>query len=276
MPNKQCPSKSDGSIDSSIIYAASLCGVKKIFKAGGAGAIAAFAYGTETIPKVYKIVGPGNLYVTTAKKMVYGDVDIDMIAGPSEIMVLADESSNVEYLTYDLFSQSEHSYEASSIVLVPNEEMGKKINESVKEKVVESNRQEILTQALTNNGVIVVYQNLSEAYEVINEYAPEHLEILVDINFDEISREIKNVGSIFLGEFTPEPVGDYFAGTNHSLPTGGTAKFFSPLGVYDYQKKSSVLKYSKERMKRDQEKIISFATYEGFSEHANSARIRKF
>lgn len=269
------PPGKDGTVDPTVIYAAELCGVKAIYKTGGAGAIAALAYGTETVKKVYKIVGPGNLYVTTAKKMVYGDVDIDMIAGPSEIMVLADETSNIDSLTYDLFSQSEHSADASSIVLVPNKEVAENVNKSVNEKVPLSKRKEILAEALSNNGYIVLYDKLEEAYEVINEYAPEHLEILIDLDFTEISHNIKNVGSIFVGEYTPEPVGDYFSGTNHSLPTGGTAKFFSPLGVYDFQKRTSISKFSKERLKQDYQKIIDFAEYEGFYEHANSVRIRK-
>ncbi|MDH4127482.1 MAG: histidinol dehydrogenase [Spirochaetota bacterium] len=268
------PPNEIGLIDPSIIYAASLCGVKDIFKVGGAGAIAAFAYGTETVPKVYKIVGPGNLFVTTAKKLVYGDVDIDMIAGPSEIMILTDELTNIDYLTYDLFSQSEHSEDASSIILVSNNETANNIINSVKKKVVKSKRRDILTKSLTNNGMIVIYNSLDEAYNVINEYAPEHLEILIDIDFAELSLKIKNVGSIFLGAFTPEPVGDYFAGSNHSLPTGGTAKFFSPLGVYDFQKRTSIIKYSKELFEKDYKKIASFAEYEGFFEHANSVKIR--
>ncbi len=268
------PPREDGTLDPAILYAAQLCGVQSIFKVGGAGAIAALAYGTDSIPKVYKITGPGNLYVTTAKKMVYGDVDIDMIAGPSEIMVLADESSNIHSLTYDLFSQSEHSVDASSIVLVPNRDIAMKIIESVHEKVLQSKRQAILTEALSNNGVIVLYNSLEEAYEVINEYAPEHLEVLIDLDYTEVSQKIRNVGSIFLGDYTPEPIGDYFAGTNHSLPTGGTAKFFSPLGVYDFQKRTSILKFSKERFIKDREKVIRFAEYEGFDEHANSIRIR--
>lgn len=269
------PPRKDGTVDPSIIYAANLCGVKEIFKVGGAGAIAALTYGTETIPRVYKIVGPGNLFVTTAKKMVYGDVDIDMIAGPSEIMVLADEKVNIEYLTYDLFSQSEHDSDASSIVLLPDKQTAEKLIQSVNERAIQSKRKDILTEALTNNGVIVLYDTMEQAYEIINEYAPEHLEILVDIDFTLVANHIKNVGSIFLGEYTPEPIGDYFAGTNHSLPTGGTAKFFSPLGVYDYQKRSGVIRYSKESFKRDQQKVVQLAEYEGFFEHANSARVRK-
>ncbi len=268
------PTKS-GLTDPSLIYAAHLCGVKGIFKIGGAGAIAAFTYGTQTVPKVYKIVGPGNLYVTTAKKMVYGEVDIDMIAGPSEIMILADSSSNIDYITYDLFSQSEHDTDSSSIVLVPDKSTADKIIESVNEKVQHSKRQGILTEALSNNGYIVIYNSLKEAYQVINEYAPEHLEILLDIDYPSVVQNIKNVGSIFLGNYTPEPIGDYFAGANHSLPTGGTAKFYSPLGVYDFQKRTSVIKYTKERFFQDQDKVIQFAEYEGFYEHANSVRIRK-
>ncbi len=269
------PPRKDGTLDPAILFAAQLCGVKSIYKVGGAGAIAAMAYGTASIPKVYKITGPGNLYVTTAKKRVYGDVDIDMIAGPSEIMVLADETTNINALTYDLFSQSEHSTDASSIILVPNRDIANAIIESVNEKVLQSKRQAILREALSNNGVIVLYNSLEKAYEVINDYAPEHLEVLIDLDYTEVSQNIKNVGSIFLGEYTPEPIGDYFAGTNHSLPTGGTAKFFSPLGVYDFQKRTSVLKFSKKRFMKDREKVIRFAEYEGFYEHANSVRARE-
>ncbi len=268
------PPDKDGMIDPSIIYSAGLCGVKGIFKTGGAGAIAALAYGTKTIPKVYKITGPGNLYVTMAKKLVYGEVDIDMIAGPSEIMVLADENTNIDYLTYDLFSQSEHSEDASSIVLVPDKKIADKINLSVQEKTLISKRKDILTAALSNNGYIIIYSNLGEAYSIINEYAPEHLEVMMDLDFIEISNNIRNVGSIFVGQHTPEPIGDYFAGTNHCLPTNGTAKYFSPLGVYDFQKRTSIIKYSKERLKQDYQKVIDFAEYEGFYEHANSVRIR--
>lgn len=274
-PPRSSGKSSDGTIDPAILYTAELCGVKKIFKVGGAGAISALAYGTETIPKVYKIVGPGNSYVTLAKKLVYGDVDLDMIAGPSEIMILADSNSPCESILFDLFSQSEHSPDASSIVLLPNQIMANQIQQLAKEKVQESKRKEILIESLSQNGALVIYSKIEEAYQIIREYAPEHLEILIDLPFQEITENIRNVGSIFLGEYTPEPVGDYFSGTNHNLPTAGTAKFFSCLGVYDFQRRSCISQYSKKRFMEDRNKIIAFAEYEGLFEHANSIRSRK-
>lgn len=269
------PPRPDGTIDPSVLVCSRLCGIKKIFKTGGAQAVAAFTYGTESIPKVYKVTGPGNMYVTLAKKILFGLIDIDSIAGPSEVMILADKSSNLEYIVHDFFAQSEHSDDAQSVLLVPDKETADKFAELLKEKLKKAKRKDILEKSLSNNGIIVVYDNLSDAIDCINEYAPEHLQIIPDIDFEIISKYVKNAGAIFLGEYTPVPMGDYFGGTNHTLPTGGTAKFSSPLGVYDYVKYTSVLKYSKSDFLKVKNKIVSFANYENFYEHGKAVDIRE-
>lgn len=269
------PPNQKGEIDLALLYTAYKCGVKSIYRMGGAHAIAAMAYGTNTVEKVYKITGPGNMYVTVAKKMVYGDVDIDMLAGPSEIMIIADSSSNPEYIVRDLFSQSEHAEDATSILLINSKKQANHINELVEELANKSKRAKILKKALSQNGRIVVYKTIEEAIECANHFAPEHLEILIQMNFPSITSSIKNAGCIFIGEYTPEPVGDYFAGSNHSLPTLGSAKYASPLGVYDFIKRSSIVYYNKEAFNSIRDKVAMFAQYEGFVEHANSIKVRK-
>ncbi len=268
------PPRPDGSIHPSVLVCASLCGIKNVYKTGGAQAIAAFTFGTETIPQVHKVTGPGNMYVTLAKKILFGYIDIDSIAGPSEVMILADENSRLEYIVHDFFAQSEHSDDAQSVLLLPNQNLADKFVAILTEKLDKSERKEILMKSLSRNGIIVIYNNREEAYRCINEYAPEHLQIIPEIDFAEISRKVKNAGAIFLGEYTPVSMGDYFAGTNHTLPTGGTAKFSSPLGVYDYVKFSSVLKYSKQDFLKVKDKIAAFAKHENFFEHARCVEIR--
>jgi histidinol dehydrogenase len=269
------PPRPDGTIDPSVLVCARLCNVKKVFKTGGAQAVAAFAYGTKTIPKVYKVTGPGNMYVTLAKKILYGIIDIDSIAGPSEVMILADNTSNLEYIVHDFFAQSEHSSDAQSVLLVPDEALAAKFIELLKKKLKDAKRKDILEKSIKNNGIIVIYENLSDAFRAINEYAPEHLQIMPDIGYDVVAKNVKNAGAVFLGEYTPVPMGDYFAGTNHTLPTGGTAKFSSPLGVHDYIKFSSVVKYSREDFLKAKNKIVSFAKHENFFEHAMAVEVRE-
>ncbi len=269
------PPKPDGSIDPSVLVCARLCGVKKVFKTGGAQAVAAFTYGTKTIPKVDKVTGPGNMYVTLAKKILFGLIDIDSIAGPSEVMILADENSNLEYIVHDFFAQSEHSEDAQSVLLLPDKNTAGKFNKLLEKKLQESERKAILEKSLKENGMIVIYDDLETAFECINGYAPEHLQIIPDLSYDTVFKNVNNAGAIFLGEYTPVPVGDYFAGTNHTLPTGGTAKFSSPLGVYDYVKYISVVKYSRNDFLEIKDKISKFARHENFFEHAKSVEVRE-
>ncbi|MBV7274454.1 histidinol dehydrogenase [Clostridiaceae bacterium UIB06] len=267
------PPSKDGSINPNILVAADIAGVKKIYKVGGAQAIGALAFGTESINKVDKIVGPGNIYVAMAKKSVYGYVDIDMIAGPSEILIIADESGNPEYIAADLMSQAEHDRLASSVLVTTSKELAEKVKKELAKQVEALSRKDIILDSLKNYGVIIVVNNLKEAINMSNEIAPEHLEVCIENPFLALG-EIKNAGSIFLGSYSPEPLGDYIAGPNHVLPTSGTARFFSPLSVDDFVKKSSFIYYSKEALFDVGNKIIKLADTEGLTAHANSIAVR--
>lgn len=267
------PAGSDGKVNPATLTAADIAGVDTIFKVGGAQAIAAMAYGTEMIPKVDKIVGPGNIYVALAKRAVYGHVSIDSIAGPSEILVLADESATPKYVAADLLSQAEHDELASAILITTSTELAEKVSIEIDKFVNVLERREIIQKSLDNYGYILVAPDMETAIEAANEIASEHLEILTKNPFDTMTK-IKNAGAIFLGEYSSEPLGDYFAGPNHVLPTNGTAKFFSPLNVDDYIKKSSIISYSKEALEKVHNDIELFAQKEGLTAHANSIRVR--
>lgn len=267
------PPDKNGKVDSFILASAFIAGVDEIYKIGGAQAIAALAYGTETVEPVYKIVGPGNIFVATAKKQVYGKVDIDMIAGPSEIGILSDENSNPRIIAADLLSQAEHDMMAAPIFITTSEEQAEEVRKEVYRQIDILPRKEINLKSIENYSLGIIARNKDEAIEWMNEFAPEHLEILYD-NPEKYLDKIKNAGAIFLGEYTPEPVGDYFAGPNHTLPTSGTAKFSSPLGVYDYFKRSSILYYDKEALKKVGDKVQIFAKSEGLFAHANAIDVR--
>ena len=267
------PPGKDGKVNPSTLVAAKEAGVDVVYKAGGAQAIAALAYGTESIPKVDKIVGPGNIYVALAKKAVYGHVSIDSIAGPSEILVLADETANPRFVAADLLSQAEHDEMASAILVTTSEELAQKVSKQVEEFVAVLSRKAIIQKSLDQYGYILVAETLQEAIDTANAIASEHLELVVNNPF-EVMTKIKNAGAIFIGEYSSEPLGDYFAGPNHVLPTNGTAKFFSPLSVDDFIKKSSIVYYSKEALEAIHEDIIRFAKAEQLTAHANSIAVR--
>ena len=267
------PPNEDGTISDVILAAAKIAGVTKIFKVGGAQAVAALSYGTETIPAVYKIVGPGNIFVAMAKKMVFGEVAIDMVAGPSEVLIISDDSSDPAHIAADLLSQAEHDKLAACILVTTSEELAKLVAVEIESQLAELPRQEIARESINNNGRIIIAKNIEEAILISNEIAPEHLELAVMDPFALLSK-IKNAGSIFLGHNTPEPLGDYLAGPNHTIPTSGTAKFASPLSVDDFIKKSSVIYYSKEALEKVKDKVILFAESEGLTAHANSVRKR--
>ena len=267
------PPTSDGTILPSLLVAAKIAGVDRIFKVGGAQSIAALSYGTESIPKVYKIVGPGNIYVAMAKKMVYGEVSIDMIAGPSEVLIIADDSANPVHVAADLLSQAEHDKLAASILVTTSKELAKNVAEQLEIQLKELEREEIARTSIENQGRIIVTKTIDEAIKISNEIAPEHLELAVSNPF-ELLTKIKNAGSIFMGHNTPEPLGDYLAGPNHTLPTSGTAKFSSPLSVDDFIKKSSFIYYSKEGLEEVKDKVIKFAESEGLTAHARSVAKR--
>ncbi len=267
------PPGADGKVYEGTLVAAKEAGVTEIYKVGGAQAIGALAYGTESIPKVDKIVGPGNIYVALAKKAVYGHVSIDSIAGPSEILVLADETANPTYVAADLLSQAEHDELASAILITTSEEVAKKVSEEVERFVAQLSRKAILEKSLENYGYILLADNMEDAIDATNEIASEHLELVTKDAFT-VMTKIKNAGAIFIGEYSSEPLGDYFAGPNHVLPTNGTAKFFSPLEVDDFIKKSSIISYSKEALAPIHEDIIDFAKAEGLTAHANSIAVR--
>lgn len=267
------PPGKDGKVNPNTLVAANEAGVDVIYKVGGAQAIAALAYGTESIAKVDKIVGPGNIYVALAKKAVFGYVSIDSVAGPSEILVLADETANPRYVAADLLSQAEHDELASAILVTTSEELANKVSEYVDMFVSKLKRKEILQKSLDNYGYILVTDTMQDAIDTANDIASEHLEIVTKNPFDTMTR-IKNAGAIFLGENSSEPLGDYFAGPNHVLPTNGTAKFFSPLSVDDFIKKSSIISYSREALEPLSEDIQKFAKAEGLTAHANSIRVR--
>lgn len=266
-PNKQ------GKIKDSILVAASIAGVDKIYKVGGAQGIAALTFGTETIPKVDKIVGPGNIYVAMAKKKVAGYVGIDMIAGPSEILIIGDEYANAKYVAADLISQAEHDEMAAPILVTSSQILARNVVKELEIQVNALQRKDIIKKSLENYGAIIITSCLSESIDIANEIAPEHLEILTKNPF-EVYRRIKNAGAIFLGEYSPEPVGDYFAGTNHTLPTSSTARFSSPLSVDDFIKKTSLVYYSKEALRKSKDSIVRIAEDEGLTAHANSIKVR--
>ncbi|WP_367565887.1 histidinol dehydrogenase [Lacrimispora sp.] len=267
------PPGPDGKVNPVTLTAAYLAGATEVYKVGGAQAVAALAFGTESIPKVDKIVGPGNIFVALAKKAVYGHVSIDSIAGPSEILVLADESANPRFVAADLLSQAEHDELASSILVTTSMELAKKVSEEAGNFANVLSRSEIIKKSLDNYGYILVTETMKEAISVVNEIAPEHLEIITRNPFEDMIR-IQNAGAIFLGEYSSEPLGDYFAGPNHVLPTNGTAKFFSPLNVDDYVKKSSIIYYSKEALEQVHKDIEAFAEAEHLTAHANSVKVR--
>lgn len=267
------PPGKDGKVYPITLVAAKEAGVDEIYKVGGAQAIGALAYGTESIQKVDKIVGPGNIFVALAKKAVYGHVSIDSIAGPSEILVLADETANPRYVAADLLSQAEHDEMASAILITTSEELAEKVSAEVEQFVKELSRGEIIQKSLDAYGYILVAENMQEAIDTANAIASEHLEIVTANPFDVMTR-IRNAGAIFLGEYSSEPLGDYFAGPNHVLPTNGTAKFFSPLSVDDFIKKSSIISYSREALERVHQDIEDFAKAEKLTAHANSIAVR--
>ena len=267
------PCNSEGEVYATTLVAANEAGATAIYKAGGAQAIAALAYGTESIPKVDKIVGPGNIFVALAKRAVYGHVSIDSIAGPSEILVIADETANPRYVAADLLSQAEHDEMASAILITTSKELAEKVSAQVDEFIEVLSRKEIIRKSIDTYGYILLADNMADAVETANAIASEHLEIVTANPFDVMTR-IKNAGAIFIGEYSSEPLGDYFAGPNHVLPTNGTAKFFSPLSVDDFIKKSSIIYYSREALEEVHEDIESFAKSEQLTAHANSIAVR--
>lgn len=268
-----CTPTPNNEVNELLLAACHLCGVSKVYKVGGASAIAAMAYGTKTIPKVDVITGPGNIFVATAKKMVFGEVNIDMIAGPSEIGILADESAKANYIAIDLLSQAEHDEMASSILITTCENLAKNTSKEVDNFLANLSRYEIAKKSIDERGVIIVASNMEEAIELMNEIAPEHLEVMTKNPF-ELLPFIKHAGAIFLGENTPEPIGDYIAGPNHTLPTGGTAKFYSPLNVENFLKKSSIISFSKKAINDLGEPCALLADTEGLTAHAKSVRVR--
>ena len=267
------PPGKDGKVNPATLVATKEAGVDAIYKVGGAQAIAALAFGTESIPKVDKIVGPGNIYVALAKKAVFGFVSIDSIAGPSEIMVLADETANPRFVAADLLSQAEHDEMASAILVTTSRTLAEQVSKEVEGFVAQLSRKEIIQKSLDNYGYILVAENMDEAIATVNEIASEHLELVTKNPFETMTK-IRNAGAIFVGEYSSEPLGDYFAGPNHVLPTNGTAKFFSPLSVDDFIKKSSIISYSREALEPIYKDIVQFAECEQLTAHANSIRVR--
>lgn len=267
------PPDKNGKANPDILAAAAIAGIDRIFLAGGAQAVAALAYGTETIPPVDKIVGPGNIYVATAKKLLYGQVDIDMIAGPSEILVVADETADPVYLAADLMSQAEHDRLASAILLCTSEPIARKAIEEMERQSLTLSRREIILDSLENFGAVIVCQDLDQMVELANEIAPEHLEVMIQNPLETVGR-FENAGSVFLGRFSPEPLGDYFAGPNHVLPTSGTARFFSPLSVDSFVKRSSFIYYTEEALRAAAKDIVTIAEREGLTAHANAITVR--
>ena len=267
------PVKADGKVKPEILYAAKVAGADRVFKTGGAQAIAALAYGTQTVPRADVIVGPGNIYVALAKKLVYGTVNIDMIAGPSEILVIADGKSDPVFVAADLLSQAEHDKLASAVLVTDSERLAVAVQAEVERQLCGMEREEIARASIENNGKIIVCESIEKAVEISNEIAPEHLEVCVD---DPVSLlpEIKNAGSIFLGRYTPEALGDYYAGPNHTLPTGGSARFSSPLSVDNFVKRSSYICYTRSGLESAAEDVIKFAESEGLCGHANSVKVR--
>lgn len=267
------PPQKDGTANPDILAAAKIAGVDRVFLMGGAQAVAALAYGTQSVPKVDKIVGPGNIFVATAKKLLYGTVDIDMIAGPSEILIVADKSANPKFLAADLMSQAEHDKMASAILLTTSEETANETAKELSRQMRTLERRDIIEQSLNDFGAIIVCKDISEAVDFANELAPEHLELAVENPMEYIGR-VDNAGSVFLGHYSPEPLGDYFAGPNHVLPTSGTARFFSPLSVDSFIKKSSFIYYTEPALSEAKDDIIKLAETEGLTAHANSIKVR--
>jgi len=267
------PPTSQGGINKNILAAARIAGVDKVYSVGGAQAVAALAYGTETIGKVDKIVGPGNIYVAAAKRMVFGRVDIDMIAGPSEVLIIADATANPRYVAADMLSQAEHDTLASSILLTTSKDLAEATLKELEIQLEGLSRKDITEKALRSYAAILVVDSIDEAIEFANGIAPEHLELVVSEPFSVLG-SIKNAGAIFVGEYSPEPLGDYYAGPNHTLPTGGTARFFSPLGVDDFVKKSSLIYYDRASLEKSKDDIIKIAMEEGLDAHANSIKVR--
>ncbi len=268
------PPGKDGKPNPDIMAAALVAGVDRVFLMGGAQAVAALAYGTQTVPKVDKIVGPGNIFVATAKKLLFGTVDIDMIAGPSEILIVADKTARADYLAADLMSQAEHDILASAILLTDSDELANEVNIELKKQSANLKRKEIIEKSLKNYGAIIVCRNINEAVEFANILAPEHLEVCCENPMEYVGK-LDNAGSVFLGNYSPEPLGDYFAGPNHVLPTSGTARFFSPLSVDSFIKKSSFIYYTKNALLDAADDIIRIANAEGLTAHANSIIVRK-
>lgn len=256
-----------------VIVAANEVGINKIYKIGGAQAIAALAFGTESIPKVDKIVGPGNIFVAMAKRAVYGYVDIDMVAGPSEVLIVADESANPTYLAADLLSQAEHDAMASAVLITTSKNIAEKVAEEVSRQTLYLERKDIINKSIDDYGAIIIVNNLEDALNIANEIAPEHLELAVENSFEMLGK-VKNAGAVFLGENSPEPLGDYIAGPNHVLPTSGTSRFFSPLSVDDFIKKMSILYYDENSLKNVSNDIVRLAEAEGLTAHANSIKVR--
>lgn len=267
------PPQKDGTPNPNIIAAAKTAGVDRIFLMGGAQAVAALAYGTETVPNVDKIVGPGNIFVATAKKLLYGTVDIDMIAGPSEILIVADKTANPKFLAADLMSQAEHDKLASSILLTDSAEIAEQTKAELEIQMQKLERKEIIESSLDNFGAIIVCSDMAQAVDFANELAPEHLEVCCQNPMEYVGK-LDNAGSVFLGNYSPEPLGDYFAGPNHVLPTSGTARFFSPLSVDSFIKKSSFIYYTESALRADKDDIVRFADTEGLTAHANSIIVR--
>ena len=267
------PPGKDGKPNPDIMAAALVAGVDRVFLVGGAQAVAALAYGTETMPKVDKIVGPGNIFVATAKKQLYGTVDIDMIAGPSEILIVADETANPKYLAADLMSQAEHDVLASAILLTTSSKIAEETIAQIYEQVERLERKDIINKSLDDFGAVIVCDTMDEAIEFANDLAPEHLEVCVANSLEYIGR-LDNAGSLFLGNYSPEPLGDYYAGPNHVLPTSGTARFFSPLSVDSFIKKSSFIYYTQDALKAAKDDIVALAEAEGLTAHANSIKVR--
>ncbi|PPS23099.1 histidinol dehydrogenase [Brachyspira murdochii] len=267
------PPNKEGKINDNILAASKIAGVNKVFKTGGAQAIAALSYGTESIPRVYKIVGPGNIYVAMAKRLVYGEVSIDMVAGPSEILIIADETSNPIHIASDMLAQAEHDKLASSILITTSKDIAEKVKEELYKQLEKLSRKDIAMESIENNGRIIITETIDEAIYISNEIAPEHLEISIKEPFSVLSK-IKNTGSIFLGDYTPEALGDYLSGANHVIPTSGTAKFASPLSVDDFIKKSYITYYTKDALEKVKDNIINFAEHESLEAHANSVKVR--
>ena len=267
------PPAKDGRPNPDILVAAQLCGVDRIFLMGGAQAVAALAYGTDTIPRVDKIVGPGNIYVATAKRLLYGVVDIDMVAGPSEILVMADETANPKYIAADLMSQAEHDRIASAILVTTSERIAEETQAEIERQITGLSRNEIIRASLDNFGAILICDTPEQAVGIANEIAPEHLEVLMQNPLEYIGK-LDNAGSVFLGAYASEPLGDYYAGPNHVLPTSGTARFFSPLAVYSFIKRSSYIYYTEDALRQAKDDIILVANKEGLTAHANAIAVR--